>query len=832
VSQETVFAVAKKYYQWSYPRMGPDAVTDEFRRIIDRDPAFDGRAADGKRAARLSFDTAVLGTYGAADLAAAVACAVFDMAPKEVWAAQNLGCAVAMFCDNSKDADILAKRSEIYADAETALLYAIQLSFENGKISKKGLGPLAALGNLYLDMGRNEEARDMFETAMRIDPGYRPALNGMTAYCRAAGKHQMIAGLSAMAKRNPTTTEKATGKIAKNAEDVLVSRDRDRGTEEENEKYMDELDRVEAVTYADIFGELDPQNAEKMRERTKALNDKMRITVPDISILTQYTDVNEENYKHIESAVAAVGTEIEHLIKYSKRYAMGSIGTQADFFEKIGVTAKVSGLSFPDFLRDAVRDPNKYENNVRVSQDLAGDMMNKISAHMSGVMSNLGKAMGGMAGGGFDLDASFSVFKDAADPLVAVLGLNPFDYANMWDVFIQQQNARMLIEKIGALFGYMTMVTSRMVSESAEISQLFNKTYLEIETNYGRESFELSKEYQRNYDAAKAANASEERLRALSIRFQLDSHKLHLTYYPQYLIRTRPYFRQAAQAAAVAYKKLERYVPRMYHAAMKHLVYISDDKVRQQKDDELVGTIAGALKTAIGVVIMAYSMWRIKEIQLCGCDEEELKSKEAELTALEKKIGNEKIEKQKAAMNAFKNGEIDQNSSFYKDYIKKYEYELDLFIFKYRTNEHFTAKDLNIWSPFGSFDHSVFRNHISGQKNVSCDISLNLDAGAVAGEAKFGYSYTEDKNGRIHPANFDVRAGLSASGGKGPLSATVGVEASLQRGTQVYGKVELTGNSYIDSMKEMSFGDAGKWMRTETPTKQLWDGKFVISEKN
>jgi hypothetical protein len=282
----------------------------------------------------------------------------------------------------------------------------------------------------------------------------------------------------------------------------------------------------------------------------------------------------------------------------------------------------------------------------------------------------------------------------------------------------------------------------------------------------------------------------------------------------------------------MSYKKLERYIPKMYQAAMKHLVYISDTEVRRKQEEKLIGTIASGLQTAIQNVLTAYGIGWPLDPRRCDCNLEELENMRAALAEQEREIGNAMIERQKAKKNAFKNGDIDQNSSFYKDHIKKYEYSIDLIFIKYRTNDHFTVKDVSIWTPFGSMDHSSFRNHISGQRKVSCDVSLGLDAGAVKGEGRFGYSYVRDRNGNIHPDDLDVRAGLSASVGKGPISASAGVSASLQRGTNLHGKIELTGNEYLDGFKQQYLGKTGEWIRTEAPSLELWNGEYKLTDRN
>jgi hypothetical protein len=171
------------------------------------------------------------------------------------------------------------------------------------------------------------------------------------------------------------------------------------------------------------------------------------------------------------------------------------------------------------------------------------------------------------------------------------------------------------------------------------------------------------------------------------------------------------------------------------------------------------------------------------------------------------------------------------NSSFYKNFIKKYEYTIDLGVIKYRSNLHFRTKDVSLWTPIGSFNHSTYQNRMTGKTRVSADMSLGLDAKAVEGTASFGFSYARDRNGNVHPRDVDFRAGLEASAGIWPLTGTAGISASLVRGTRVYGGVEASAG-YIDNVKEEIFGGIGELIPLKSPSLELWSGEYSVTESN
>jgi len=217
--------------------------------------------------------------------------------------------------------------------------------------------------------------------------------------------------------------------------------------------------------------------------------------------------------------------------------------------------------------------------------------------------------------------------------------------------------------------------------------------------------------------------------------------------------------------------------------------------------------------TAIQNVLTAYGMGGWKDIRRCGCDLDEASGLlRVELENEEKTITNESIAKQKAAWNSFKNGDIDTNSALYKNIIAKYEYKINLGIFQYTSNEYFsTGKALlagSIGPLAGSLSVSLYQNNISGKGSASADVAFGGKVGSVKVMSKFGLTidYVQGKNGNYYPRDLDLRAGLEASAGSGPVKATAGISASIQDGTKIYGKLTLTGNGYLDKMKKKEFG--------------------------
>jgi hypothetical protein len=259
----------------------------------------------------------------------------------------------------------------------------------------------------------------------------------------------------------------------------------------------------------------------------------------------------------------------------------------------------------------------------------------------------------------------------------------------------------------------------------------------------------------------------------------------------------------------------------------------------------MISSIANCLASVIGTVLGSYKL--VDEYQsprIFDDCERDIAALMEQIAAKEKELTEAAIQEQKAKMNAFKNGEIDENSAFYKEYIKKYEYELDLKLFKYRCNDHFTTTQSNIDFKVGSFSHSSRTNHINGRTSVdiNADAGIGIQKGSVGLKAKVksGFSFVLDKGGNFHPV--DLRLGVEGAISADVLKLSGGIETSVARGsTKVYAKLELTGNAVLDKYKEKHLSDTEQQVdryiqgqfsdahvKLEMPNLDLWNGEYEI----
>ncbi|MDR2865802.1 MAG: hypothetical protein LBV13_00115 [Methanomassiliicoccaceae archaeon] len=807
LGNERILKIAKKYYDWAKPIISLGK--NEFKKAVDWVPEFDGRKNDVEKAGTLSFDTAMLGTFpGTGTITVAFACAAFDLAPESVVMSQNLGSAIALFCDNSPDLSIKEKKKEIYEDAAAVLIYAVSLSLSEDMYTEKSLGPLVALGNLFLDMEKYEEAKHLFTTARRLDETYMPAVEGLAAYYKAVKKPQLAGMVREGAKKNPTGCGRSANEIDKNVKKATEISQKGDANEEEMEKDMDKAETVEAPNYGDLFDSIDQATAAKIRNNRKELNNRMVITVPNLDILFPFTDITEDNQISVKSAVAAVAEEIPKLIKYMKRLPIGAAHRDADILENTGIgDFYVRGMKFHDFMRDAANNPQKYEDSkINAEGKIRTDNANKFIKDIKDGIAETTAARHGMEGGDrFGKNLMRTAAK--AEAVLFPLSLNPFKYANAWDILLQQYNAMPLIRKRTLLFGYMAEILRKRSKILFEVQRNYHREYGEINDIFKRELDDLKERYQKQIDIINKmisdcddqgcgrCKSLSKRIDDLSDQHEVDKHKLHLKYYPQLNQCTKRFWLEGTGVAIVMYKKLERNAPRMYKEVMKHLVYISDEKVRAEQEDILVGTIAQSIASAIGLVLGAYGMGEILRIEQCGCDFQATDELEERLKKEKKEKDYEMLMRQKAARDSFKSGAVDENSAFYKNYLKQWEYSFDVGFFKYKVNDHFTTTHLNIDLKLGSFDYSSFQSNITKAGSVKADLTLKLEKQGVdvKGEATFGFTYVWDKNGNPHPDGFDLRAGLKATASLGPIETEIGISSSVREGFNATAGAKVSG---------------------------------------
>ena len=777
-TQAETLSIASKYYSLARPNI--ETGKSDFDKAVNWNPAFDGQKKDYALAGALAYENVQIAfIVGAPNLSLALAGAVFDIASDDRTAALNLGSAIAMFCDGSADAAVRARENEIYADAETAMLYAISMSLVNGDFSHGSLEPLVALGNLYLDMDRLEDARGCFEAALGVKPYYRPALEGMMIYYLKTNKPHQSVVMRKAAKNDKTEVGKEADEVEKNNEQADDLVEKGMHTEAELEEYLNRATKIKVISYADFFKELDPKTTKAVADSQKTIKDKMKITIPDISLLTHFSDVNKTNYDEVSAAAQAVGGELEFVGKYAASLAPSSMNTTADMLDATGIKITIDGMNMSEFLRKMAKNPDQeYDGPGEGDVD-----MDSVYKYIGGMMSGIFDAMSGGTGG----DAVKAAGQ--ADPLYKVMAKNPFNYANSFDILIQQYNVVPLVTKMNALAGYLHTVGANDKLVKLKLSYVDDAQKLHEEELVDWKAYsDWNEAESRRIDAMPDGDSKANALERHMIEQKQKTHAIHTKWYPKWNAMTQPYFKQLSSIAVEAYKKMEKQIPVMYNDIMPHIIAISDEKVRQQQEDKFYSIIANGVLTGIGDVVSSYAIGLMyMDINRCGCDENELTDLSWKKAALER----EYQEKQDAHLNSIKSGEIDFNSKWYKDYLSKWERPYDCGLFKYRIGDNYSYFRGGIWTPLGHASHARFSNEATGEYarqsafGVSGPFSIDVSS-QIEGR------FVKDEQGNLHPRDTVRKSSVEVTAGKGPLELTLGVSSCIQRGSNVYGKLGLS----------------------------------------
>ena len=178
----SILRLAEMYYKETKMEVESDFF-GEFFRLVPKEPDFSGNTKDEALVVETSLQVAgSIFTCNARNFNLACAAAMFAHDPDSVTAAVNFAAGIACYFDNNIFDSLGDFRGQAdnayYRNAETVYLYAVEISKADGGHSRLSLIPLASLGNLYIDMGRAEEALPLFDAARAVDPCYTPAVNG------------------------------------------------------------------------------------------------------------------------------------------------------------------------------------------------------------------------------------------------------------------------------------------------------------------------------------------------------------------------------------------------------------------------------------------------------------------------------------------------------------------------------------------------------------------------------------------------------------------------------------------------------------------------------
>lgn len=811
-----VLGIAEKYYQKTVDLVEEK---DEFQRVIHFTPNFSGTGMDAEKAKNLSADTASLIIFtNAKNMFTAFAAAVLTLDPDSPVTANNLAAAISSYNDRLLESGQATE--EAYQDAAFVWLYALQQSKEDGKLTSGSLNILVALGNLYLDTNRFKQAYAAFYEAYQFDKNCSGAKVGLMNYYLARGdlKNALkyVDGVHyPVIAQKVADIEKEKPEIQK--EDP-VGMD---ASEAEMEEVMDRQTEIPVISSFDFFEFIDPQAYIDAKTFIDNLRGQLRYNAPDITIISQYSGLQNISQPMGQSALESFGQGLKELYK---PLAKAQTEESLESLEKFDVN-----IDFGVPISDIIENPEAYEDlepNITGEENLEEnvmDMVQKIMDAMNNLQNNNYEGIE-------NVDQVFGSFSKVL-PENEIYNHNPYEYGNYLDFFVQRLNVAALQKKMQVLPLYGMKVNSR-VSEQIRIqAEALAVKVAALDEAEQEDSDRLAKQLE-DKDISELEKARK-------------FHEIHEKYRPQRNNAKSLVYNQLTTLADGAYlKQIRPNAEKVYNDCMGHIMLISDKEVQKSLENRLVSQVLQAVTGALNNVYVAHSIAKWQEPFEC-CNLPELEAAEAARREAEEAAERDQALNDEEARRKFEACEIDENSELYKRYIEPYEANINTIVFKGKISPYKSSWEViigsenlsevisaatGIKSNFGAgVNFGKMTNHFSNATTYNGGITYTAKAGMGDNvEAKLsttiGATLTQGADGAFSPNDVDIYSNTAASGRVGLVSATSGVEVSAARGTRFHGKAVITGDKYLDEYKQDIMGH---WPDIDL---KIWEGEYKKKE--
>lgn len=808
VSEQEALSIAEKHYRIAHPKIEADFAA-AYNQIIKRSPTFDGKATDAALCRTNSARVAALISYTDAKyFYLALSQAVFSYDPRNVVAATNAATAIATHLDELLRTKSLGKPQEDawLKDAMRMYGYAIALSAPDSIYNEKSMVPLNCLGNLLLDMKRFDNAFALFNMAHSINPADYTSVLGMYNCFMAQKRYQEALKLITDNARYAPAFARATARLSQILARDAADEETDETTESGLEKTIAQLPQLQPATTADFVEALDRGTADRIRKDVQAIQDRMSIKAPNIDYVLMIKNYENMSREAGQSALIALADQIKELGLDTAGYETEAmVKSQIDALKQFGADVDLGfdADTIQSIVNDAIKHPEKYENwepDIKITgiDGIAG----RAAQHQKSMDSAISKARKGDA---------IPVYAKLAEtsPEYRVMLLNPYTYANPNDLLIQRYNVLALNKKKLAYQSYLRMVNVNAGSALAEIAQLYQAKLLP-----------LTMEYQNKLRELQDRDMEDEDRRKVLI------HRLHAEYFPRFNNLGKPYWDQATEIASVAYKKIQHHLGPAYRECMKHVMLISDTDVRDHLEETIISNLMLDAKTAMANVLNAYSIAQHFDPELCDCDLEEIRELKEKIEEEAHQRANEQIKKNIQDKKNFDQGVLNENSEYYREFIAKYEYEINVGFLKSKVNPYKSVSELGIDLSFLGVNFSIATHHL--RNTTTYDGGISLSAGVMQEgpgpslKSAIGFTAVQASNGTFSAKDVDVRASVEGSLNLGTLSLTGGIEASAVRGTREYASIGVTGDKYLDEFKDKD--KRFQWL--PGVGKELWSGRY------
>ncbi len=808
VKENDTLKLANQYYSLSNPKIEA-ATKSEYKRIVNWNPNFTGSKPDVKKAKEASASVALGISYtNAKNFYLSMASAVFALDPKSAVGAGNFASAIASYHDDlvlegQKDKNM----GKYYEDAIKIYNYGLQISIKDKKFNKDALPLLVSLGNLYMDTGKKDRAYTCFRMAMAVEKDYWPARKSMYNYYMSEKKFDEALKLMMEENQYPLFV-RATSKIKKikEGEEKKTKMPEGQVSDQVMERHLDSLTVIAGISQADFLEGIDKEAQLKLKNLIKNVENKMRYKAPDIRLLTKYSSLEQISTPLGQSDLEAFREGVENYSKLAnymgakmgKDY-MGNLGFETDLggFETMEDLVGAMG-SNPEF--DLQINFDWLENSDAISEEFIKKLENDVAEYEK----NPDKKP-------TELLKTVSKFMSEK----AVLALNPFEYANPIDVYIQQLNIMDFDKKFSSYSVYLVNQTRKstdMIYNALEDAERRNNRAIENIINMERK---ISDMYAKDPERAR-----------------LEIHKVvHTGMIPQLNKDNQVVWNQVTQLAITQYeKKIRKYVEKMYKDCMKHVILISDEKVQRELEDRVNELVVRTVYFALQDISEAFAFNGIyyQEPQECGCDTAALEASIAVKIKEENRLANEQIKKNMEAKRKFEAGELDENSEYYKKIIKPYEVHINTPYFTGKVGPYKSGYKINLaHGQIGAIDFSKMQQHIRNTTTYDGGVEIKLlgaEVGGFGGDFSiFGrFNGTSGSNQSLSLGDISVSGGAKVDlSAPGFMTGTIGIEGSSVRGSKTYGGFGFSGDSLLNDDLKAALGN---WK--PNLTLEVWNGEY------
>lgn len=816
--RNSILKMAEAYYKEMQPKIEID-FKNEFLKMVPSTPDFTGSTKDEELVIETSLQVggSIL-SCNAKNYNLALAAAMVAKDADSVSAVMNFAAAIAYYFDNnvfdSFDDFRKQAKNKYYEDATKVYYYAIELSKEEDKYTNLSLSALTSLGNLFIDMNKSKEAIPLFDTALSIDQNYYPAIEGKQKALFDLKRFDELQLFLGAAIKNQPVQEKQIDHIGEWLEEIAIEQPEQINTHvsldpDQIAESIKTTSEVEVISKADALTLLSKEAEDKIRQRLRETQSKIKVKVPDMSLLFDYKDWKEffTIFPDLPDASYYLGGE--------------------EFWNKL--------QEYSDKVEEVYE--KKYRLEEQYSQKYPNEGMEFV-------------------GPGIDENTARLMYLALIDKRFAPLAMNPFDYKNPDDILIQSIVMQRYLQRFSALNSYYAAFDGKLGEELDRQTEEFNEKYNKLEDEYSKKWGDIREKENKDCENGCKKGHNQQ----MHDKYRLQIHTLALGYYPKFKSLCENSWKDSTDYAHNIYKKYEETLPIIYNDIMKYIMLVSDKEVQDELQNETNLEVMEFIDSVNWKIISFFDIGYVRTFYANGyaefsCTADILDTEE--LQEIESDILSDMQAKYQAAMSgkaAFDAKVIDENSQLYKEVIEKYEYKVNLGFIQYKTNELRSTTTLGFNFGVAEGDISQTENHYTGAVKMDGNLELGGGIGSAKGvefglAGKFGFTVTMDANKNIVPDSVDIRAGLEVGATIGKVvEAKAGIEASVMKGTKAYGNIGLTANELIKDLRikaeEKKLGryltdfekDAGVFAiahnNTRLPSASLWKGEYKIETPN